>query len=135
MIILDTNVISQLTRDPTPIESWITREIGSDLRLSATTVTEIVYGLERLPPGQRRRGLEEQWHVLEQQWRQRILDITPEIAHIAGRCMAEKETSGRRLTLADAQIAGTALVHDAVLATRNTKDFDDLGIRLVNPWE
>ncbi len=135
MIILDTNVLSQLARDPGPIAEWMARNAREDLHITATTVTEIIYGLERLPAGRRREALERQWQSLEVTWRRRVLDITREVAHIAGRVLAVREALGRRLALADAQIAGAAIRHGAVLATRNTRDFDGLGIDLVDPWQ
>lgn len=135
MIILDTNVISQMTRDLTPIEAWFDNQRVSDMHITTTTVTEIIYGLERLPPGRAREFLTQRWQSFETAYSDRTLGITPDIAHLAGQVLAVRESIGRRIHLSDAQIAATAIRHRATLATRNTKDFEGLGITLINPWD
>jgi predicted nucleic acid-binding protein len=43
-------------------------------------------------------------------------------------------SAGRPLPAIDSLLAATALQHDLTLVTRNTADFDGMGVRLVNPW-
>lgn len=133
MIILDTNVLSDLTRDDSPARAWVKSRTDESLWLAATTVTEIVFGLERLPAGRRRDALRAHWTGLLEVWAGRVLPVTLEIAHESGVILAQRAALGRVIPLADAQIAATARVHGASLATRNTKDFEGLGIDLIDP--
>ena len=135
MIILDTNVISEFTRLPSPVADWVSTQDSRALRLVSTSITEIVFGIERMPNGRRRDGIRERWAEVEGAWSARILDVTTEDAHVAGHVLALREAQGRRVHLGDAQIAGGCLARGAALATRNIKDFEGLGIELINPWE
>ena len=134
MIILDTNVLSDVMRNRAPVLAWLVEQERDDLRLAATTVTEIVYGLERLPAGRRRDLLSSDWAALLSTWSDRVLPVSLAVSHEAGVILAEREGQGRPISLADAQIAATARARRAALATRNTKDFEGLGIDLVDPW-
>ena len=135
MILLDTNVIRELTISDSRITPWLLNQDARDFRISVTSLAEINFGFHRLPAGRKRDAHLRDWLTVEQLLRDIALPISLSIAHTAGVVMAEREAMGRRVDLADAQIAATALVHRASLATRNTNDFDDLGIELVNPWE
>lgn len=136
-MILDTNVLSELMRgDPTNvITMWLDTHSRTDLTIAAVTVQETTFGLARMPEGARRDRLEGTWLLL---WGRLALNVLPcdaDVATQAGRLSALHEKSGKHLGLADAQIGATALVHRVPLATRNTKDFEGLGIELVNPWD
>ena len=128
MILLDTNVIRELTISDSRITPWLLNQDARDFRISVTSLTEINFGFHRLPAGRKRDAHLRDWLTVEQLLRDIALPISLSIAHTAGVVMAEREAMGRRVDLADAQIAATALVHRASLATRNTNDFDDLGI-------
>ncbi|MFV0526646.1 MAG: type II toxin-antitoxin system VapC family toxin [Acidimicrobiales bacterium] len=138
MIVLDTNVISELMR-PAPslvVIDWVDQQIATDLHLASTTVAELLYGIARLPVGSRRSNLADQVEVMiTTDFQQRVLpfDLTaaPHYADIA----AARATAGRPIGAADAQIAATCRSHGATLATRSTKDFDDTGITIINPWK
>ena len=65
----------------------------------------------------------------------RILPITEAIAERLGRWAGEGEAKGRIIKMADGLIAATAVEHDLTLVTRNVKDFNDLGVRIFNPWD
>ena len=134
MIVVDTNVISQIGRPDSPVPAWLSAQDESQLRLVATSISEVVYGLHRMPDGQRKRQLLEQWEMVIAAWGSRVLTISGSVAHLAGVLKAERELIGRPLHIADAQIAAGALVHGAALATRNVKDFEGLGIELIDPW-
>lgn len=135
MILLDTNVIGELPSVESAIRPWFVKQDPSQFRISVTSLTEINFGFQRLPTGRKRSQLLADWVEFADWLTPRTLPITVTIANMAGAVLAQRELLGRRIDLADAQIAATALVHRAALATRNTKDFDDLGIELVNPWE
>ena len=135
-MILDTNVLSELMRgDPTNVVTpWLDAHRNARFTLAAVTVQETTFGLARMPDGTRRDRLEGAWrHV----WAHLALNVLPcdaEVATQAGVLSALREQAGRHLGMADAQIAATALVHGVPLATRNTKDFEGLGVELLDPW-
>jgi len=135
VILVDTNVISTLMRpEGAELEGWFREAARESLYLSSVTVVEITYGVHLLPVGSRRQRLDEGWQSLQTQWHGRILPVTPEIAEVAGVTMAARRSSGHRLDLPDALIAATCLLHRCSLATRNIRDFDGLGVELINPW-
>lgn len=138
MIILDTNVVSELWK-PIPdrkVLSWLDRQAKERLHLSAVSEAEILYGLHLLAPGKRRNQLEKffEREVLGTLSGE-ILAFDSAAAKAYGVLAAVKRAAGRPMPQADAMIAAIAVVHGATLATRNTKDFRDCGIELVNPWE
>ena len=67
-------------------------------------------------------------------WTDRILPVTLAVAHEAGLVLAERQAQGRPISLSDAQIAASARAYRARLATRNIRDFEGLGIDLIDPW-
>lgn len=138
MIVLDTNVVSELMRaDPAPVVlHWVDKQDPGQLWLTSVTVRELIYGIERLPIGKRQRQLDVQLlAMLDEDFGGRVAAYDGEAAAIAGKLLARCEREGRTLPLADAQIATICLAHHATLVTRNTKDFEATGLALVNPWE
>lgn len=135
MIIIDTNVISELANREGPCRRWLREAASEDLYLSAATLAEVTYGISRLPDGRRKEGLLEWWDGAQSEWSDRILDMTPPVANMAGVIKAQRESRGRPIGIPDAIIAATCLVHRAGLATRNIKDFEGLGIDLIDPWQ
>ena len=137
MIILDTNVVSELMR-PAPwpaIQKWLAKYSADDLYSTNVTLAEILYGIELLSPGKRKSellaGAERLFKVV---LARRILPFEEAAARQFSSIAAERRGRGRPIAEFDAQIAAIASVHDATLATRNTSDFEGCGIRLVNPW-
>lgn len=137
MIVLDTNVLSELLRpDPSPaVLDWFSRQ--DDARLFTTTLTkaEMLLGVRLLPPGKRQSLLEAAVQGLfDEDMVGKVLPFDGE----AARCYAEVVTARRRLgrpvSQLDAQIAAIALSHRAVVATRNVKDFEGCGVEVVDPW-
>ena len=106
------------------------------LYLSAITVGELRKGLDLAPFGKRRSQLEDWFEFdLIPTFEDRILPVTRAIAERWGALSAQRHRSGRPLSMADGLIAATALEHSLILVTRNTKDFDQLGVTLRNPWD
>ncbi len=138
MIILDTNVLSELMR-PAPSERvlvWLSNQRSSEeVFLTTITVAEILYGVELLPAGKRRDKLEyEAQAVISEDFAGRILTFEEHAANAFARIAAGQRRQGRPMAEFDAQIAAIAYVHGATIATRNTADFEGCGVKLVNPW-
>lgn len=137
MIVTDTNVVSEFMRletDPRVLR-WAEGIPPGELAISVVTVQEIEYGILRLPDGRRKDRLRTVWDGLLGQFASSILDYDRDAAACAASVLARAGRQGRRMSLADAQIAGTCLAHDALLATRNVKDFaHDDRLRLVAPF-
>lgn len=138
MVVLDTNVLSELMRPvPEPcVVDWLDAQEVSAVAITSVTVAEILYGIQRLPTGKRQRALAlSAAAMFEEDFADRILSFDADAAiHYAER-VAASEARGRHVHMADAQIAAISLRHQAMLATRNIKDFAPLGVTLVNPWE
>jgi len=135
VILADTNVVSELFRAPANnrVLSWL--EANPTVGTTAITVGEVWAGIEQLPEGRRKFGLSE---VAEEVFNEHFGDITaygPAAARIYGHISIHRRTIGQPISHADAQIAAICLAENATLATRNIKDFTDLGLEIVNPWE
>jgi len=138
MIILDTNVLSELMR-PVPdvgVIDWLDSQDAIFVTISAITVAEILYGIERMPNGKRNRSLAGiAAAIFEEDFAGRILPFDSEAAVHYAEQVDASESAGRQVHMADAQIAAICIQHEAVLATRNIKDFETLNIETINPWE
>ncbi|QYH19798.1 PIN domain-containing protein [Corynebacterium aquatimens] len=100
------------------------------------TLGEIWQGIAYLKPGRRRTALEQSFTTwLELMPPEHVLPFGAEEARIFGDVRAHRKAIGRPISYPDAIIAATCIAHDATLFTRNTSDFDELNLRLVNPWE
>ncbi|MGV0742889.1 PIN domain-containing protein [Mycolicibacterium sp. XJ870] len=138
MIVLDTNVVSELMRPaPEPgVSRWVDCLDVSDIMLTAVTAAELMYGVARLPNGRRRRDLREMVDgLLAEDFRDRILPFDALAATHYADIVADRERSGLQISMADGQIAAICRNWNAGLATRNVNDFVDTGVELVNPWD
>ncbi len=138
MIILDTNVISELARiDPGPkVVTWLDSLPAAEIATTAITAAELLYGVARLPDGRRRAALAETIDALiNEDFRDRVEPFNGLAAEQYAAVVVGREKKGRPISAADAQIAAICRVHSATLATRNTGDFTDTGIDLINPWD
>lgn len=134
-VLLDTNVISELTR-PVPAPPVIAfLSVQDDLWLSALVLHELEFGLRLLPRGRRRDALRGVLSEFIRHYEDRILPVDENAAVWAARFRAEARERGRSLDLGDALIAGTAKACDLSVATRNATDFGGLELVLTNPWE
>ncbi|HMN72530.1 MAG TPA: type II toxin-antitoxin system VapC family toxin [Rhodoblastus sp.] len=137
MILLDTNVASELMR-PKPshgVAVWLDRTSIDELYLSSISWLELKFGVELLPAGKRRTLLTGEVEKLRRLFDGRILSFDLRAAEETARFSAARRASGKGVEWRDAQIAGVALCHSAKLATRNVRDFDAIGLDLINPWE
>lgn len=138
MIILDTNVISELTRQaPTPgVMSWLDSLSAADVATTAITAAEMLCGVARLPSGRRKTELAAAVDgLLSDDFRGRILAFDEPAARRYADIVTARERVGRPIGAADAQIAAICRATYAALATRNTDDFAGTGIELINPWK
>jgi predicted nucleic acid-binding protein len=135
--LLDTNIPSELTR-PNPQESvsqWLDNADDEQLYLSVISLGEILKGITILPTSKRRTELQ-QWldGTLRPWFGDSILRIDEPIAERWGILAGQCKLKGRPLKVANGLIAATALVHELAVVTRNVRDFDGLGVQMVNPW-
>lgn len=137
MILLDTNVLSELMRPlpATEVERWLGEQPSASLFISAVTEAELRFGLALLPDGKRRTKLiEEVENMLAEDFAGCILAFDSAAAVACAEIASERRKAGRPISQADAQIAAIAQSRGANLATRNVSDFEDCGIQLINPW-
>jgi predicted nucleic acid-binding protein len=137
MILLDTNVLSELMR-PAPsaaVERWMGSQPAAGIFISAITEAELRYGLALLPEGRRRKQLVAQVEaMLAEDFAGRILPFDSPAAAAYAHIAAARRRSGRPITQADAQIAAIAASRGAAVATRDIAAFVDCGIDLIDPW-
>ncbi len=133
--LLDTNVVSEVfRRTPDPqVRSFLAEQ--EELWLPVIALHELEFGLNLLPPGRRREDLRTALSSYLEVYADFILPVTRAEAEQAALLRVQAQRGGRVLHLADALIAGTAIVHNLILATRNVKDFAALEVDVVNPWE
>jgi hypothetical protein len=136
--ILDTNVISE-PMQPSPsatVLAWWAQQQPGALFITTVTVAEILYGIELLPHGKRRADL---LAGAERMFGKVLVGRTLPFDEDAARAFPEiavrRRAQGRPIADLDAQIAAITHSRNAILATRNTADFEGCGVRLVNPWQ
>lgn len=138
MIVLDTNVLSELLRpSPEPsVTAWVAAQPAASVFTTAVTRAELLYGVALLPPGRRRDALRAATvAVLDKALSGRIISFDNDAADAYVEVSATRRKLGRPISRFDAMIAAMARSNDAIVATRNTKDFDDCGVAVVNPWQ
>ena len=138
MIILDTNILSEALRpSPQPeVMAWLDRQASTSLFTTTVTRGELLYGMQLLPEGQRKNDLAATLKaILDQDMSGRVLSFDNAAADAYALIAVSRKSAGQPISQFDAMIAAIARVHGASLATRNTKDFTDCGIELINPWD
>jgi len=137
MIILDTNVISEMMRAaPSPgVETWLASQNAGQIYLTAVTVAELRTGLAILPQGRRRDDLARAVDsTLGQDFQGRILSFDSTAANAYATIAAARREAGRPISVFDCQIVAIAQSRNAALATRDVHDFDGCGVTVINPW-
>ncbi|HEY6494007.1 MAG TPA: type II toxin-antitoxin system VapC family toxin [Trebonia sp.] len=137
MIVLDTNVISELARQvpDAGVLSWLDSLEISDVATTAIGAAELRHGVARLPEGHRKRELAGVIRsILTEDFNGRVLPFDERSSVQYATIVVGRERIGRPIGAADAQIAAICRDSGSILATRNTADFEETGVELVNPW-
>ncbi|EBX4816961.1 type II toxin-antitoxin system VapC family toxin [Salmonella enterica subsp. enterica serovar Newport] len=138
MIILDTNVVSETVK-PRPDESvlnWLSEQDPEQFFLCGPCLMEQSYGAERYARKTgSRRFVDHLEDLSKVRFAGRIIEFVDPAPVLAGRIRADRESAGRPMSTPDAMIAAICRAHGATLATRNVRDFEGVGIALVNPFE
>lgn len=139
MIILDTNVISELTRSIPErlVVEWADAQPQETLYTTAITEAEMLYGVALMEPGRRRNDLQRAaLFVFSVLLAGRVLPFDSAAAAEYGTWAGDRRQNGKKVGMADLQIAAVARARGAeAIATRNTKDFADCGVPLIDPWQ
>ena len=137
MIVLDTNVLSELMRS-TPSEAvmaWVSAQPMDRLFTTSVTQGEILFGIALLPEGRRRESLRQAADkVFAIDFAERVLPFDGAAAMAFAEIAAMRRRSGRSTATLDIQIAGIALSRGAAVATRNLSDFQDCRLTVIDPW-
>jgi toxin FitB len=138
MIVLDTNVISELWKaapDPNVL-AWVDAQMVETLYLSAITVAELRFGLAAMPPGKRRTIYQDRLEAeVLPAFMGRVLAFDLEASKAYADLMAQAKAAGRAIGRADGYIAATAAARGLMVATRDTSPFEVAGLNIINPWE
>jgi len=137
MIVVDTNVVSELMK-PSPsgvVRDWMLGQRPTELFTTSITVAAILYGIERLPEGQRKDMLRMAATDVFTSFEAHVLPFDYDAAAAYAPLVHSRDQRGLPIDGFDAQIAAICGTHHAILATRNVKDFVHTGIRLVDPWK
>jgi predicted nucleic acid-binding protein len=137
MIVLDTNVLSEVLR-PSPdvrVMTWLEQQSRTALFTTTVTEAEILYGLRLLPDGARKEALSAVVQaVFADDFAGRLLSFDSESAAMYAEIASSRRRRGRPISQFDAMIAATTHSRGATLATRNVKDFEDCGVPVIDPW-
>jgi predicted nucleic acid-binding protein len=137
MIVLDTNVLSELMLDQPSrvVAEWLDRQPHTSVWTTSVTAFEIRFGLNSMPAGRRQaQRIAAFERVLAKVIEQRFAPFDSEAAERAAELAASRRREGRPGELRDTMIAGIVLASHAKLATRNAKHFEDVASSVMNPW-
>jgi predicted nucleic acid-binding protein len=137
MIILDTNVVSELMRrNPHPaVRAWMNAQPRDSLVTTAITVMELRASVEKLLQSQRRQELEADidW-ALSDLVGSRVLNYDRKAAFATAKWFGLCRRAGRTVETGDMKIGGIAISRNIPIATRDVQDFKDVSVKLINPW-
>ncbi len=138
MIVLDTNVVSELMKSAPAdaVVRWIANQAAATLYTTSITQAEILHGIMLLPAGKRRAALEAAAEAMfNEDFGGRVLPFGGDAAHAYAQIAAQRRRSGRPISHFDAQIAAIARSARAPVVTRNVGDYEGCGIDVLNPWD
>ena len=136
--LVDTCVLSELWK-PRPdraVVAWLASAKEPELHISVLTLGELAKGVQKLRPSKKREELAH-WisNELRSRFGDRVLPITHEVALVWGKAAGDAERAGKPLPVIDALLGATALVSCLAVVTRNVRDIQRTGARVVNPGE
>jgi toxin FitB len=138
MILLDTNVVSEVMRerpDPT-VRAWLRALPRRELWTASIVIAELPSGIDLMPAGRKQQTLREAVEaMIAEDFRGQVLKFDVSAARHYAQILASRKHMGRPMREMDALIAATAKSNHATLATRNLRDFENCGLQLVNPWQ
>jgi predicted nucleic acid-binding protein len=138
MILLDTNVLSELMRPAIApaVAAFIRAQAREELFTASLCEAELRYGITRLPASHRRDELEAAFRTfITTGFAGRVLAFDSACAEAYAILRVRREAAGLPISIPDALIAGTALAHGATVATRNVGDFSGCGLTVIDPWQ
>src|SRR5258708_33294045 len=138
MIVLDTNVVSEpmKARGDPAVTAWLDRQVAETLYFTATSLAELLVGIELLPAGRRRGGLDKALSELViRLFGPRILPFDQQAATVYARLFGRARAAGHAITFADGQIAAIAAAREFTVAPRDTEPFAAAGVPVINPWD
>ena len=138
MILLDTNIVSEMMKKipSAKVRAWLDQQEVTRLFITTITIAEISYGIKVLPEGSRRDSLENAFNnVIKEAFEHRVLAFDAVAAFLYGKIMSHRKKLGRPLSILDGQIAAIALAHGKIVATRNTRDFMNCKLELMDPFK
>lgn len=137
MIVLDTNVVSEPMRSQgdEAVLAWLDQQSPETLFLSTTSLAELLVGIELLPDGRRKKGLDVALSdLMARLFGSRILPFDERAAKAYAPLVGRARGKGRMISVTDAQIAAIAAAHGFAVATRDTGPFEAVGATVINPW-
>lgn len=137
MTILDTNVLSAMmqAKSDEHVVAWLDKQPRTSLWTTSVSIFEIQSGLQLLPAGRRRSFLTKTFEdVVRDDIGGRVAPFDTVAAQHSAGLVASRHKKGRPVELRDTMIAGIVLACNATLATRNVAHFEDLPVRVINPW-
>ncbi|MGH2388570.1 MAG: type II toxin-antitoxin system VapC family toxin [Chloroflexota bacterium] len=138
MIVLDTNVVSEPMRpygNPT-VQAWLDRQVAETLYLTATSLAELLVGIEILPAGKRKDGLTAALaELMTRLFGSRVLPFDQQAAVAYAPVVSRARAGGTIISVADGQIAAIAAGRGFAVATRDATPFVAAGVPVIDPWE
>lgn len=138
MIVLDTNVLSEVARRQPhrAVLDWVDAQDSDKLVITALTAAEIRAGVALLPEGRRKQEIGKRMEsLLTETFAGYVLPFDVDSSAHYAQILAVRTQMGRPISGLDAQIAAVCVQYEATLATRNIDDFEGIGLQLINPWE
>ncbi|WEV67158.1 type II toxin-antitoxin system VapC family toxin [Bifidobacterium sp. ESL0769] len=138
MFLLDTNVVSEISSRAIPDEkvlAWFFAQSPDTLYISSITLAELIYGIELLPEGRRKDDVRNSVVSTLSDFQSRPLPFDEQAAPYYASVAAQRRKLGQPIGPNDAMIAAIAMSNNMAVVTRNIKDFENTGVRIINPWK
>jgi predicted nucleic acid-binding protein len=138
MIVLDTNVLSEVAKAQRPdpaVKAWVDAQAVETLYLTSITVAEVSFGLRIMPAGKRKDALAQILDGIMALFGNRVLSFDVNAARHYAELAAIAQAAGKGFPMPDAYIAAIAFTYGFTVATRDVSPFKAAGLTVINPWE